>query len=67
MALHPVRAGDCADTYLAPLIAGVDWVTANGALPAVVNISSRVPASPTFDLAVNNSITAGFVLSLIHI
>ncbi|MBW8852548.1 MAG: S8 family serine peptidase [Xanthomonadales bacterium] len=61
VALHPVRAGDCVDTYLAPLIAGVDWVTANGVRPAVVNISSRVPASPTFDLAVNNSVNAGFV------
>lgn len=61
VALHPVRAGDCFDTYLSPLIAGVDWVTANRVLPAVVNLSSRVAASPTFDTAVNNSIAAGVV------
>ncbi len=59
VALHPVRAGDCSDTYLAPLIAAVEWVTLNRTLPAVVNLSSRVIASPTFDTAVVNSVTAG--------
>ena len=56
--LHPVRAGDCFDTYLAPLIAAVDWVTANRVLPAVVNLSSRVFNSPALNTAVTNSIAA---------
>ncbi|MEH6419648.1 S8 family peptidase [Pseudomonas sp. CGJS7] len=57
--LHPVRAGDCLNTYLAPVIAAVDWVTANHVAPAVANLSSGFFPSPTLDNAVNNSIAAG--------
>lgn len=57
--LHPVRAGDCANTYLAPIIAAVDWVTANRILPAVVNLSSGFSGSPTLDTAVANSVASG--------
>lgn len=56
--LHPVRAGDCANTYLAPIIAAVDWVTANRVLPAVVNISSGFGNSPALNTAVTNSVAA---------
>lgn len=59
VALHPVRAGDCANTYLAPVIAAVDWVTANRVLPAVVNLSSGFSPSPTLDTAIANSVASG--------
>ncbi|MGO4777481.1 S8 family serine peptidase, partial [Lysobacter sp. 2RAB21] len=57
--LHPVRAGDCANTYLAPVIAAVDWVTANRTLPAVANLSSGFSPSPTLDTAIANSVASG--------
>ena len=57
--LHPVRAGDCGNTYLAPIIAAVDWVTANRTLPAVANLSSAFSASPTLDTAIANSVGSG--------
>ena len=56
--LHPVRAGDCGNTYLAPVIAAVDWVTANRVLPAVVNLSSGFSPSPALNTAVTNSVAA---------
>jgi hypothetical protein len=56
--LHPVRAGDCANTYLSPVIAAVDWVSANRVLPAVVNLSSGFGNSPTLNTAITNSIAA---------
>ena len=56
--LHPVRAGDCFNTYLAPMIAAVDWVTANRILPAVVNLSSGFGNSPALNAAVNASIAS---------
>jgi len=56
--LHPVRAGDCANTYLAPVIAAVDWVTANRVLPAVVNLSSAFAPSAALQTAVTNSIAS---------
>jgi subtilisin family serine protease len=59
--LHPVRAGDCANTYLSPVIAAVDWVTANRVLPAVVNLSSGFGNSPALNTAVTNSVTTGQV------
>jgi subtilisin family serine protease len=41
------------------VIAGVDWVTANHASPAVANMSLGGGASTALDTAVNNSINAG--------
>jgi subtilisin family serine protease len=57
--LHPVRAGDCTNTFLAPVIAAVDWVTSNRVLPAVVNLSSGFGISPTLDTAIANSVASG--------
>lgn len=57
--LHPVRAGDCANTYLAPIIGAVDWVTLNRVLPAVVNLSSGFGISAALDTAINNSVASG--------
>lgn len=62
--LHPVRAGDCANTYLAPVIAAVDWVTANRVLPAVANLSSGFSPSPTLDTAIANSVASGVTYSV---
>jgi hypothetical protein len=60
--LHPLRVSDCSVPYLAPLIAAVDWVTANRVLPAVANISIRVwGISPALNMAVTNSVTTGQV------
>jgi subtilisin family serine protease len=62
VSLHPVRVGDCADTYLSNMVSGVDWVTnpANRTLPAVANISSRwYTPSLALDTAVNSSISSG--------
>ena len=60
--LHAVRVYfDCTQsTTNAAYIAGVDWVTANRALPAVANLSQRgVGSLPTLDTAVTNSIASG--------
>ncbi|WP_158549220.1 S8 family serine peptidase [Lysobacter silvisoli] len=62
--LHPVRAGDCFNTYLAPVIAAVDWVTANRVLPAVANLSSGFSPSPTLDTAIANSVASGVTYSV---
>ena len=40
------------------MIAGVDWVTANHASPAVANMSLGGGASASLDTAVRNSIAA---------
>src|SRR5215210_3445432 len=58
--LHAVRVLDCAGNGTdATVIAGVDWVTANHASPAVANMSLGGGASTSLDNAVNNSINSG--------
>ncbi|AXQ27693.1 S8 family peptidase [Solimonas sp. K1W22B-7] len=58
--LHPVRVFGCGNsTTTSAIIAGVDWVTANRQLPAVVNMSLGGGASELLDTAVNNLIDAG--------
>ena len=58
--LHSVRVTDCAGTVTtSSLIAGVDWVTANRARPAVANMSLSSIASSALNLAVTNSINSG--------
>jgi serine protease len=59
--LHPVRVFACTGGDLAPIIAGVDWVTANHVKPAVANMSLTAIASSALDQAVNNSINAGII------
>jgi len=41
------------------VVAGIDWVTANHIKPAVANMSLGGGASPSVDLAVQNSVAAG--------
>lgn len=56
----PVRVFGCGNsTSTSTIIAGVDWVTANAQLPAVVNMSLGGGASDLLDTAVNNLIDAG--------
>lgn len=62
VSLHPLRAGDCWDVYLSPVLAAVDWVTANRVLPAVVNLSARfLGMTPALNSAVATSVTTGQV------
>jgi len=62
VALVPVRVLDCNGSgTMSGVIAGLTWVTANAALPAVANMSLGGSASQSLDDAVNASITAGIV------
>jgi subtilisin family serine protease len=58
--LHAVRVLGCdgSGSY-AGVIAGIDWVTAQHAAPAVANMSLGGPVSAAMDLAVSRSIAAG--------
>ena len=47
------------DGTISGVVAGVDWVTANHAKPAVANMSLGGAASRTLDTAVRNSVAAG--------
>ena len=58
--LHPVRVLDCTGSgTISGVIAGVDWVAANHAGPAVANMSLGGGISSALDTAVTNSINAG--------
>jgi len=60
-----VRVLDCNGSgTVAGVIAGVDWVTANAAEPAVANMSLGGGASDTLDDAVRNSISSGVSYAL---
>ncbi|HEV2911835.1 MAG TPA: S8 family peptidase [Pyrinomonadaceae bacterium] len=63
--LHAVRVLDCAGNGTdSTVIAGVDWVTANHASPAVANMSLGGGASSTIDTAVQNSINSGVTYAI---
>jgi subtilisin family serine protease len=59
--IHAVRVIGCGGTgQLSGVIAGINWVTANRASPAVVNLSvNAVGVSQPLDTAVTNSINSG--------
>lgn len=58
--LVPVRVLDCAGSGTASgVIAGIDWVVANAARPAVINLSLGGPASAALDAAVAAAVQAG--------
>ncbi|RIV32422.1 S8 family peptidase [Micromonospora radicis] len=58
--LHPVRVLNCAGSAsVAQVVAGVDWVTANAARPAVALLALGGAASTALDMAVTNSINSG--------
>ena len=58
--LVPVRVLDCAGSgTLSGVIAGIDWVVAHAARPAVINLSLGGGASSALDTAVANAVAAG--------
>ena len=58
--LYSVRVLDCnCVSSWSAILAGIDWVTKNRVLPAVINASWAGYASATVNLAVQNSIKAG--------
>ncbi len=60
-----VRVLDCAGRGSnSGVIAGIDWVTANAAKPAVANMSLGGSASTAVDTAVKNSIASGVTYGL---
>lgn len=63
--LVPVRVLDCNGSgTVSGVIAGIDWVTANAARPAVANMSLGGGASSSLDTAVKNSIASGVTYSI---
>ena len=55
-----VRAMGCDGTgTFSQVLAAVDWITANAARPAVVNLSLAGPAYEPLDTAITNSIASG--------
>jgi subtilisin family serine protease len=65
VALHGVRVLNCAGIGLnSDVIAGVDWVAANHASPAVANMSLGGGASPALNAAVTNLWNAGVFLAV---
>lgn len=60
VSLVAVRVLDCSGSgSVSGVIAGIDWVTANHASPAVANMSLGGGASSSLDDAVRNSISSG--------
>jgi subtilisin family serine protease len=64
--LVAVRVFNCAGSSVpsSTTIAAVDWVTANAAKPAVVNMSLSGGANAAINLAVQNSIAAGITYAV---
>jgi subtilisin family serine protease len=61
VSLVPVRVLDCNGSGTSSgVIAGLDWIAANGVKPAVVNMSLGGAASSSLDTAVNNLVSRGF-------
>lgn len=60
VALVAVRVFDCSGAgTISSVIAGIDWVTANHAAHALVNMSLSAGTSSSLDAAVKRSITSG--------
>ncbi|WP_117213866.1 S8 family serine peptidase [Allorhizocola rhizosphaerae] len=63
--LHAVKVLDCNGSgTTSGVIAGVNWVTANRANPAVANMSLGGGANSALDTAVRNSINSGITYSI---
>ncbi len=63
--LHPVRVLGCNGSgSFAGVIAGIDWVTANGIRPAVANMSLGGGVNQATDDAVTRSIAAGITYAI---
>lgn len=65
VALVAVRVLDCNGSgSTSAVVAGIDWVTANHASPAVANMSLGGSASSALDAAVSNSIASGVTYAI---
>ncbi|HVE86893.1 MAG TPA: S8 family peptidase, partial [Myxococcales bacterium] len=65
VSLHAVRVLDCKGSGSTEgVVAGIDWVTANGVHPAVANMSLGGPADPALDEAVRRSVASGVVYAI---
>lgn len=63
--LTAVRVLDCNGSGTSSgVLAGVDWVTANATLPAVINMSLGGGNSTALDAAVNRAINAGITVAV---
>lgn len=61
--LVPVRVLACDGSgSLSGVIAGLDWIMANGVKPAVINMSLGAGASSTLDSAVSNAIAQNYTV-----
>jgi subtilisin family serine protease len=59
--LIPVRVMDCRGSGTSSsLLAGLDWIAAQGSRPGVVNLSLGGPASASVDAAAQRLLTAGY-------
>lgn len=66
ISLHGVRVMPCSGGgQISDIIAGINWVTANRIDPAVANISIGAGGiSPSFELAIENSIASGITYTV---
>lgn len=62
VSLVAVRVGDCTSMSASNVIAGVDWVRANHARPAVATVSLSVSALTSLDNAVRSLIASGITV-----
>jgi aqualysin 1 len=63
--LVPVRVLDCTGSgFMSDVIAGIDWVVANGTKPAVINMSLGGGFSASVNQAVANAVAAGITVSV---
>jgi subtilisin family serine protease len=59
----PVRVLDCRGSGASTgVLAGLDWIAANGTRPAVVNMSLGGPAFTSLDAAAQRLVTSGFTV-----
>jgi subtilisin family serine protease len=63
--VYGVRAMNCAGAGTTEsVVAGIEWVTANAQLPAVVNMSLQGGPDPAMDAALNASVASGVTYSV---
>jgi subtilisin family serine protease len=61
--VHGVKVLDCSGKGTdVNVVAGLDWIIANGARPSVITMSFGGPISQTFDAAVRRAVDAGFTV-----
>ncbi len=65
VSLHALRVLNCdGNGSYSGVIAAIDWVAANGARPAVANLSLGGPASASVNQAIENAVQAGVAFAV---